>query len=752
MLTSVLQPGSAASHAVGPEPLPLALLLLAPQPATFGWSMEKIGGGGFVTGITISPDGLTRLVRTDVGGGCRWDTTTDLWQPLITEASMPPGDTGTVPYFGDGVHAIAAANSVAFMAYNGNVYKTTDRGLTWVNVKTGIPTAPNANSQRWWNHHLVIDPSNPARVLYGSFSTGVWFTLNGGTTWTQVPATAVPWGSSDVNGPMGIPVVGIHPTTGDLWACPYGQGIYKSTDSGATWIKTTVDTMFTTGCGLAFTSDGNILATGIVDSTNSNATNSNIYRYASGAWSAIALTGSPSGNRRWRSIAADPTTPGRVMIQADSGYTKLSTNNGTAWSYPTISWNDTDSDVDWLPAANGGSQSFTTFFTTIGGLQFDPQAAGRVWLTQGIGVWYADLPATLTGLIPWTTRTRGLEEMVVNDVLAPPAGHPLAVCWDRPIFGLREAGDAYPTHYHPTNGAFSSAWQADYSADDPTRVVAQVANHQNNGVGTPAQTGYSADGGHTWTPFPAIPLNSTNATSTFGFGSVHVSGDHVIWVGNNSHGAYRSPDLGSTWTKITIAGVADSAWNQKPYFVLRQSVAAEKTAGHQGTFYAYILNQGVYRTLDGGATWTQRSTQTPFNLYAGTTWDWHVRLKAVPDNPGHLFITSGRLGSASSPVTTTPLLRSSDGGTTWVDTGMRQVSAFDFGAPPPGETYPAVYAYGVGGTGLGLYRSVDGGLNWTMLDPAPVIKAINGVAASKDTYGLVWLGTGGQGVARGEYT
>jgi hypothetical protein len=53
------------------------------------YTAEPLGAGGWVTGITISPDGLTRLVRTDTMGAWRWDTATDAWVACITGTSMP---------------------------------------------------------------------------------------------------------------------------------------------------------------------------------------------------------------------------------------------------------------------------------------------------------------------------------------------------------------------------------------------------------------------------------------------------------------------------------------------------------------------------------------------------------------------------------------------------------------------------------------------------------------------------------------
>src|SRR5512140_2606147 len=107
----------------------LALLLLTPTLvlADYQWRPLRIGAGGFVTGLDISADGSTRVVRTDTYGAYVWDTSQ--WKQLVTSTSMPTGDVGVEK--NAGVYEIRVAPvspSRLYMAYRGFVYRSTDRG------------------------------------------------------------------------------------------------------------------------------------------------------------------------------------------------------------------------------------------------------------------------------------------------------------------------------------------------------------------------------------------------------------------------------------------------------------------------------------------------------------------------------------------------------------------------------------------------------------------------------------------------
>ena len=50
------------------------------------WQTLKVGGGGFVRGLDIAPDG-TMVGRTDTNGAYLWNGTQ--WEQLVTSSSMP---------------------------------------------------------------------------------------------------------------------------------------------------------------------------------------------------------------------------------------------------------------------------------------------------------------------------------------------------------------------------------------------------------------------------------------------------------------------------------------------------------------------------------------------------------------------------------------------------------------------------------------------------------------------------------------
>src|SRR3984885_5034417 len=56
------------------------------------WRSLRIGAGGFVTGVDISSDGSTRVVRTDTYGAYIWDVSQDQWKQIVTSRSMPATD------------------------------------------------------------------------------------------------------------------------------------------------------------------------------------------------------------------------------------------------------------------------------------------------------------------------------------------------------------------------------------------------------------------------------------------------------------------------------------------------------------------------------------------------------------------------------------------------------------------------------------------------------------------------------------
>jgi photosystem II stability/assembly factor-like uncharacterized protein len=130
------------------------------------------------------------------------------------------------------------------------VFRTTDGGTSWKKVLF-INDSTGAND-------LSIDPSNP-RILYASMykfqrtpwsmqagggRSGIWKTLDGGDTWTEL--TFKPGIPSKPLGKIGIDVSRANPQRlyASIEAPDSSGGIFRSDDAGETWQRMNTDARF----------------------------------------------------------------------------------------------------------------------------------------------------------------------------------------------------------------------------------------------------------------------------------------------------------------------------------------------------------------------------------------------------------------------------------------------------------------------------------------------------------------------------
>ncbi len=723
-------------------------------PSSFG--SVAVGGGGWVTGMSVSDDGRTRVVRTDTFGAYRWSG--GRWELVTSSSSLPAADVN--PRMSGGVLAVAVAPgdaSVVFMAYDHGLYRSSDGARSWRRVLSGVSTASNDNF-RGWGSRLVVDPRDPDVVYYGTQLDGLFVSRDGGSSWepgvagvpvglrvdvsdkatrgavnrpTNTMVKASPVASAGVSavavdrsGPM------VQGRSAVVYAASYGRGVYRSSDGGVSWSKVSPAGVAAVEY-LRVLGNGDVLVTALSDPT-ALAGPTEVWRLHEGRWSRTT----PAKPATWRSIAADPHRLGQVALMATGGQLALSEDFGASWRLLRRT-QDSSGDVPWLAwSLNGG-----TNYMSPGELVFDPVVAGRLWFTEGIGVWSTELdPAA--GAVRWVSHSQGIEQLVPTDVVVPPGGKPVMTAWDRAIF-RSEDPQTYPTHYGPVN-QFGSAWSVDWSVSDPRYLVASVASHQS--PNDPRTSGYSTDGGKTWTRFPTIPLGSTNAMTTFGFGSMAVGAPaNVVWVPSYGKRPQYTTDGGKTWKQITLPGLRDySLVDDKPYFVSRRVLAADKSA--PGTFYLYVLDTGTFRSTDGAKTWTKMSGTSAMKP---TDYHWGVSLKAVPGRRGELYLTPGALGG----VTNQPFQRSTDGGATWTTVdGITGVTAFGFGAPFPGSDHATIYLAGHHQGRYGIYRSTDDAHTWTYLTDYPDGKTarITSLDGDKTTIGRLYLSIAGGGWTYGD--
>ncbi len=256
---------------------------------------------------------------------------------------------------------------------------------------------------------------------------------------------------------------------------------------------------------------------------------------------------------------------------------------------------------------------------------------------------------------------------------------------------------------------------ADLAVDplDPNRVFAACAE------GGVLRT---TDGGDTWTPV-------FDAQSTLAVGAVAIdpSQSNVIYAGTGEpnpgggsvayggDGIYRSMDGGDTWTHLGLDGtgaigriLVDTSNPQRIF------VAAV------GALWETGPDRGVYRSTDGGASWT-RVLHTGVDAGA-------VDLVQRPDQPNVLFAAIWqRLRQPEAFDYGGPqcaVYRSTNSGDSWSIVGGGLPAPHDtlgrigitLCASQPNTMY-AVYAHRTGRF-AGVFRSTNGGANWTRLpDP-----------------------------------
>jgi len=225
----------------------------------------------------------------------------------------------------------------------------------------------------------------------------------------------------------------------------------------------------------------------------------------------------------------------------------------------------------------------------------------------------------------------------------------------------------------------------------------------------------SRDYGRTWTP-----IFDDQPTGSIGAIAVAPSDPRTIYVGSGEglqrpdlsvgDGVFKSTDGGATWRHV---GLADGL--QIPAIVVDPRDPNRVFVAVLGQPYGPSVERGVYRSLDGGATW-QKVLEKDENTGA-------VDLAFGPTNSQTVFAVlwaarqaPWEIGSSWTLSASNGLYRSTDGGTTWRQIGTGLPGAAEglgrIGLATSQSAPTRMYAV-VGATkGGGLYRSDDGGEGW----------------------------------------
>lgn len=689
----------------GPRPaLPAlagVLSLLASGPAAaagsapYLWQNVAVGGGGYVTGIVAHPrdPGLIYL-RTDIGGAYRWNAADGSWTPLTDHWHHDESDL-------HGVDALAVDPNDVEVVYIGvgrhrtpsGLFKSTDRGRTW--TKIGDFVFDGNGTIRWADEAIAVDPGNAAVLYVGTRHEGLNRSTDGGETWSRI--ADVPAGTPGI-GVLNVVVDGGEAVAGRsrrVYAGVHGDAVYTSDDGGDSWARMAGSP--TEAMQLEVASDRTLYVTAA----------SGVFKHA-GSWQEIspddkgyAAMAVARGDPRTLVVAADHlATPGLSPFWLP---VHLSRDGGASWTQIT-GRSEVAYQAPWYEPYR--------FAAAVSDLLIDPSGAGRVWMADWYGVMRTEDIAAAT--VAWTQQVRGIEQMVVPDIIAPPlpgGAHLLSGAADNKGFrhtSLRR----YPAGSFASDGETSGL---DFCECDPAAIF-KVAGRDG-----PAGAAYSMDNGATWT--------EVASPSEHGMGKVAVSAvdPNLVVVLPQNGAPRRSRDRGRTWqaTKGVPSGAVET------FFSGRLPIASDRVDGN--LFYLLHKNGDFYRSTNGGADWI-RTTSLPV--------DGDYMVKAVFGLAGEVWASLGNNG----------LYRSSDFGASFAQLpGVQQAVAFAFGKSAPGRTSPALFVYGkVGGT-RGVFRSDDMGGSWVRINTDDLMMGyVMGMAADRLTFGRVYVATEGRGILYGE--
>ncbi len=618
-----------------------------------------------------------------------------------------------------------------------------------------------------------------------------WITVDDVSLWSADGIALNPQNTDEI-------YVALGSGAGDSWMDydPYPQGVYKSTDRGATWTQV-LEKRFrgnqgnrSTGECIAVIPEGDgeivLVGTRIQGLFRSEDSGAN--------WSEVTSVPADANGVGIRSIAFDPSNPSNVYLTAYNYGVYASTDkgetftliDGTSAIYPRCVAVASNGNV-WISSTKGvyrytGGElvknSPSSSVSDYNGITIDPNNPNHLVISQLLSGYNTKLYRTTDDGDSWSTITSN--KTFFNNVPWYTDDH----------MGASIAGVVI----NPFNSDefWFTDWYLPWKTDDVSAdgvyfesvpwgveelVIFDITSPPTDAI---LYNGCADNGGlrhESMTEYPTIKFSEQEST---GLDFCEVNPASVVRVSSRGFGASsfrisRSDDAGETWRTVyspddKTGKVAYSAKNTENYIFIptgsTQIPLVTKDDGESwvevnglpadtynkefwnnynralisdrvnGNKYYAMIDGKCYVSEDGGSNFSVKATGISQPSSSATP---ELYMVASPYAEGELWLSVGGKG----------LYHSTDSGNSFSSiSGFSDCKIVTVGPPITGTT-PIVYTHAKHSTtGWGVFRSLDGGSSWTQINDSTcqVSNKPRQMAADRSYPGRVFIGTNGRGI------
>ena len=587
----------------------------------------------------------------------------------------------------------------------GQLFASGDGGATWSRIR--VRGEAQASALLWCNA-LAFSPDYARdQTLFAAFISsngrggGLYVSNDAGRSWRPTTRGLGDWVVAELAVAPGFPL------NHTVFALTRQGGLYRSTDGGATWQRTGYSSSYpavlnartlavspdfindktvvvSVGESASISRDGGDNWWPLLESRAATLAFSSTFSRDRALWGAFASLGvmrSDDGGATWQAASRGLRLDlgGRLALA-------LSPEARTAFLLShsfdrSAVYRTTDGGASWQ--IESGDAAGQAQITTL--------AVSPDFLRDGlifVGLNDGRLRAIKASESKWSNAPAELDKLNVESIaLSPDYAH------DQTVF----IGGGRAGVFVSTGGGTLRGWQeANFPARDVGMGRVRLAlspDYTNDRVvfaSAGGQVFRSHDGGATW------EQSASGLGGFFPVASLAVSprftDDRAVILG----GEYRAPrvmrstDAGQTWSAANGLGQNTGV------------TALAFVPGDGRVAYAWADQAGLYRSGDGGATWTR--VFSPTDTTSGIGW-LAQSLAISPDFLRDRLVFAGFVGSQN-------FRRSADGGATWhpSDSGLPQglIWGSAIALSPDWTRERLIFL----GTDKGVFRSEDGGVTW----------------------------------------